>query len=109
MRNSKLFRSLLAAIMAASLGSPALVLASTPRNPEATSIAVSYADLNLENEEGVLVLYRRLQWASKKVCGDSPVKLALHVLRQVNQCYRQTLTDAVEQVDNEYLTRIHAR
>ncbi len=108
MRNSKLFKSLLAAIVGVGLGSPAIVLASTPSHLETNSIAVSYADLNLQNEEGVRVLYRRLRRASKGVCGDSPLKLVGPVLRQANQCYRETLTEAVEKVNNELLTRIHA-
>ena len=29
-------------------------------------------------------------------------------LQHVNQCYGQTLAEAVETIDNEHLTRIHA-
>lgn len=108
MKESKLFVSLLAAIVGVGLGSPAMLLAGSPSDLENGGIAVSYADLNLQNEEGVQVLYRRLRQASRDVCGDTPLKLVGPVLRQANECYRETLTEAVEKVDNENLTRIHA-
>ncbi len=110
MKESKVFKSLLATIVAVGLGVPAMVLASTSSHLETISITVSYADLNLENKEGVQVLYRRLRRASKEVCGDRSLTLLGSVVRlqQVNQCYGQTLAEAVETIDNEHLTRIHA-
>ena len=69
MKESKLFKSLVATFVVIVLGGPAVVLASTSSHLETNKATVSYADLNLENEEGVRVLYRRLQRASKEVCG----------------------------------------
>ena len=110
MKELKLFKSLPATIVAVGLGVPAMVLAGTSSYLDTNSITVSYADLNLENEEGVQVLYRRLQQASKEVCGDTSLTLLGSTVRlqQVNQCYGQTLAEAVETIDNEHLTRIHA-
>ena len=68
MKESKLFKSLVATIVVIVLSGPAVVLAGTINYFEVGKASVSYADLNLENEESVRVLYRRLQRASNKLC-----------------------------------------
>ena len=111
MKESKLFKKFVVTFVVTVLGGPAVVLAST-QNPfhESTKVSVSYADLNLESEEGVRVLYRRLQHATKEVCSPKSLKITLSpfVNYQVRGCYRHTLSDAVDKVDNEDLTHIHA-
>jgi len=110
MKESKLFKSLVATFAVIVLGGPAVVLAGTPSYIENAKATVFYADLNLENEEGVRVLYQRLQYASKEVCGVTSRKSAgsLYFLSKAKQCYRETLSNAVDKFDNEDLTRIHA-
>ncbi len=114
MKESKLFKSLVATFVVIVLGGPAVVLASTSSHLETNKATVSYADLNLENEEGVRVLYQRLQYASKEVCGVASLKIPQSILarssrrRATQQCYRETLSNAVDKFDNEDLTRIHA-
>ena len=109
MKESKLFKSLLATIVAVGLGVPAMVLASTSSHLETYKVTVSYADLNLENEAGVQVLYGRLQRASSNVCDATSLQIIGIIGRQqVSQCYRETLADLVQKVDNANLTRIHA-
>ncbi len=112
MKESKLFKSLVATFVIIVLGGPAVVLAGTPSYYyEDTKASVSYADLNLENEEGVRVLYQRLQHASKEVCGvvaSLRINGSLHFLSKAQQCYRETLSNAVDKFDNHDLTRIHA-
>ena len=111
MKDSKLFKSLVATFVVIVFGGPAVVLASTPNYIEVKT-TVSYADLNLENEEGVRVLYQRLQHATKKVCSatslEIPRTVPILLQRGTRQCYRETLSNAVEKFDNEVLTRIHA-
>ena len=110
MKESKLFKSLVATFVVIVLVGPAAVLADTPSYIEDAKATVSYADLNLENEEGVRVLYRRLQYASKEVCGVTRLLIAGSImhLQGTQQCYRETLSNAVDKFDNEDLTRIHA-
>ncbi len=115
MKESNLFKSLVAIFVVIVLSGPVVVLADTHSNfvdgPKAT---VSYADLNLESEEGVRVLYRRLQHASREVCSTASPKIAESVIMQwgrrlgTRRCNRLTLSNAVDQFDNEDLTRIHA-
>ncbi len=110
MKESKLFKGLVATFVVIVLGGPTVVLAGTPSNFEDAKATVSYADLNLENEEGVRLLYRRLQRASKEVCGVTSLLIAgsLRHLQGTQQCYRHTLSNVVDKFDNEDLARIHA-
>ncbi len=114
MKESKLFKGLVATFVVIGLSGPAVVLASTSSHLETNKATVSYVDLNLENEEGVRVLYQRLQYTSKEVCGITSPKIAESLLRKssrrraTRQCYRETLSNAVDEFDNEDLTRIHA-
>lgn len=73
------------------------------------SVTVPYADLNLDHEEGVAVLYRRLQYASESVCGVriAKVRRCLASKRQADDCYNRTLTKAVESVGSEMLASLH--
>ncbi len=111
MKESKLFKSLVATFVVIVLSGPAIVQAAgTISNFDDGKAAVSYADLNLENEEGVQTLYRRLQRTSKDVCGVTSLKIAgsVHWFTESLQCYRETLSNTVEKIDNDDLTRIHA-
>jgi len=110
MKESKLIKGLVAAFVVIVLGGPAVVLAGTHSYIEDVKATVSYADLNLESEQGVRVLYRRLQRTSKEVCGVTSLQIAgsLNFLSKTKQCYRETLSNAVDKFDNDDLTRIHA-
>ncbi len=117
MKESKLFKSLVATFVVIVLSGPAVVQAAgTISYIEVGKASVSYADLNLESEESVRVLYRRLKRASKELCSDAPPKIAGSLPKiyqlsngvETRQCYRETLSQLVEKVDNEDLTRIHA-
>ena len=110
MKESKLFKSLVATFVVIVLSGPAVVLAGTPSYIEDDEIAVSYADLNLESEESVRVLYRRLKRASKEACGGGSLRHSRSIIMKSSrlQCYRETLSNAVDNIDNEDLTRIHA-
>ncbi len=117
MKELKLFKSLVATIVVIVLSGPAVVQAAgTISYIEVGKASVSYADLNLENEESVRVLYRRLQRASKELCSATPPQIAgslpnvysLDNTQETRQCYREALSNAVDKFDNEDLTRIHA-
>ncbi len=116
MKESKLFGSLVATFVVIVLSGPAVVLADTTSYFEVDKARVSYADLNLESEEGVRVLYRRLKHASKELCSATPPRIAGSVPnyyqpyngQETRQCYREALSNAVDKFDNEDLTRIHA-
>ncbi len=112
MKESKLFKSLVAIFVVIVIAGPAVVLAGTPSHigDAKATVIVSYADLNLENEEGVRVLYQRLQYASTEVCSVASRRIALSIgyVQGTKRCYRETLSNAVDKFDNEDLSRIHA-
>ncbi len=117
MTESKLFKSLVATFVVIVLSGPAVVQAAgTITYIEVGKASVSYADLNLESEESVRVLYRRLKRASKDLCSATPPQIAgslpnIYQLRngvENRQCYREALSNAVDKIENEDLTRIHA-
>ncbi len=83
----------------------------TSSHIQTNNAAVSYADLNLENEEDVQVLYRRLEHATEKVCRLSASRIVISNSNRSHaykQCYRETLAEAVEKIDNVDLSRIQA-
>ena len=88
------------------------VIASATMRPDTSerTTTVSTADLNLLDEQGVTVLYRRLQRASRNVCGSANIVTAGSLKqRQLNQqCYRETLKNAVQDFSNTKLTQLHA-
>ncbi len=114
MKESKFFKSLVATFVVIGLSGPAVVQATdTISYFEVGKASVSYADLNLESKEGVRVLYRRLKRASNELCSATPPQVAgrvsnFYLLQETPQCYREALSNAVDKIDNEILTRIHA-
>ena len=76
---------------------------------ERRSVKVPYADLNLAEEKGAAVLYRRLQVASESVCG---IRLArdqrsLRWTKIAEDCYERALSAAVDSVGSEVLLSLH--
>ncbi len=110
MKESKLFKSLVATFVVIVLGGPAVVLAGTSSDFEDAKVTVSYADLNLETKKGVQTLYRRLQRASKEVSGLTSFRRvgSARIMHKARQSYRNALSNAVEKIDNERLSEIHA-
>ena len=109
MKESKLFKGLLAAIVLVALGAPAYATADASSQLQGKSVKVSYGDLNLEKYEGAKALYRRLQQASKQACNVRSLREEGSLIRvaEGRQCYLDTLSKAVAEIDNELLTKIH--
>ncbi len=109
MKESKLFKSLLVTIVVVALGAPAIASASDKNELKGVSVKVSYADLNLKKKAGAQALYHRLQQASKQACDFHGFRNAGSVKRMTvtRRCYREALSAAVEQIDNELVTNIH--
>ncbi len=111
MKESNRVRKLLIASAVVVLGIPAIASA-TPNisNVEDAAVRVSYADLNLSSEAGLVTLYSRLKSASNAVCGPRSL-LEAGSLRQLSQnkvCYRNALSKAVAKFNNATLDEIHA-
>lgn len=74
----------------------------------ASSIEVSYTDLDLADPAAASTLYARLKMASRKVCGHRPPPLGISAVREYRDCYESTLTKAVNRVNNRQLYALHA-
>jgi len=98
-----------AAIIASGLVLPVVGSAATPSHIDDAAVRVSYADLNIENEEGAKVLYARLKRASQEVCGIGSLDLvrSLTETRKARACYEKALTAAVEKIDSKTLNDVH--
>lgn len=110
MKKSNTFNHMMASLVWIILGASHVALANTSSRFEEVSETVAFADLNLANEAGVRVLYGRLKHAARNVCGVTTPQFVGSVsgTQQVKECYRETLTEAVEEIDNDLLSRIHA-
>lgn len=107
MKESKLNKGVVAAIAVVVFGMPAI--ASADLELKGKSEKVSYADLNVDKEEGAAQLYRRIQQASKRVCGVESLKNtgSVREVSQSRRCYRETLDATVAKIDSPALTEIH--
>ncbi len=76
---------------------------------ERLSKNVSYGDLNINNEKGVAVLYRRLQSASAEVCNVRRAwqRKCTSCMRDAQECYEDALSKAVDAVGSDLLLALH--
>ena len=109
MKESKLSKGLLATIIVVALAAPTIASADTKSELKGVSVKVSYADLNLEKQEGAKALYRRLQQASRRACDYRGLKASGSLRRMIEtqRCYDETLSDAVAELNNDMVTEIH--
>ena len=69
-------------------------------------MTVSYADLNLNSDAGIAVLYKRLRHAARQVCGDmDPTSLARGL--ETMKCINNAMSQAVAQVNSPLLTSLY--
>lgn len=110
MKESKFIRSLAVTLVAVVLSGPVAVLAATYSNLEDARVTVSYADLNLDTEQGVQTLYRRLQRASKDASGLTALSVVGSVQRvyDARRYYNELLSRSVANINNKRLSEIHA-
>lgn len=81
----------------------------TPTKADEVSVTIPIADLNLDNEKGVAVLYRRLQRAAEVICGveSYSVTRSAKLQNKLAACYSATLTASVDKIDNFTLKQMH--
>ena len=71
------------------------------------TLKVSYADLNLNSENGAATLYQRIRGAAHLVCGMEGHALVEHISWQ--KCYDGALGDAVTKVNNPLVTAVYRK
>jgi len=107
MKESKIVKGVVATFAVIAFSLPAIATADIELIGK--SEKVSYADLDVEKDAGAQVLYRRLQQASKRVCGVESMKIVggVREMSEIRSCYREALDTAVAKVGNDMLTEIH--
>jgi UrcA family protein len=70
-------------------------------------MTVSYADLNLNSDAGIAVLYKRLRYAARQVCGDLDTT-NLSRGRITTDCINNAMSQAVAQINSPTLTGLYA-
>lgn len=104
----------LRAVLAAALTTATLIAAVAPAHAAGRAdasaprqFAVSYADLDLQTEDGALALYQRIAMATRQVCPDDHSR-DLRRLRALHACRAEAMDRAISGVGNERLAAIHA-
>jgi UrcA family protein len=109
MKYLNLINGVVVTVAAIAFSVPAVASADSGPQFKGTSEKVQYSDLDIRKREGAEQLYRRLQAASKRVCGVEPLKVtgSIEGFAQARRCYRQSLDAAVAKLDNDTVTKIH--
>jgi UrcA family protein len=68
---------------------------------------VHFGDLNVERQEGAAVLYRRIERAAERVCGEPQLTGSYFISPFWRSCVRQAVEQAVATVDRPALTAYH--
>ena len=81
-----MFKTMLLAMLAA--GSvPAPAIATTTAQDRLPDVAVSYGDLNLATDAGIVALDRRIAMAAQAACNDASGLRDIARLREIRQCW----------------------
>ena len=109
MKESKLIKGIVTTVAVVAFSLPAIASADAGAELKGRTEKIGYSDLNVEKQAGAEQLYRRLQLASKRVCGVESLKIAgsVRVVSESRRCYRDTLDAAVAKIDSAALTSIH--
>ena len=73
------------------------------------SVSVSLQELNLDNASGQEAAYKRLKRAARNLCGSPNLREAggLEQAMSNRECFSETLTEAVETLDNRDVSALH--
>ena len=110
MKESNLRKVQIAASFALILAAPVVTKAANYSfEADSGALRVSYSDLDLSSDEGVAVLYTRLQSASREACdvGSYQKKASVKATLAANACYADVLSKVVAKVGSDKLTAIH--
>jgi len=102
------FKYFLALLLGIGLSFPAITTA-MPHTAENYNVKVSIVDLDLSGERGIASLYQRIKSAARKACGGRQNLLDLTTTRLHRKCVAQAMDTAVNEVNNNQLTKLHAK
>jgi|SRR5882724_238318 len=104
MKHSSLIRiALTASAVLVTFGGAAACAAT---HDDAPTVAVSYQDLDISTPNGAQMLYRRIQSAALKVCGEVQARDFARSRAQ-RACYANAVASAVDTVNQPQLSAVH--
>lgn len=71
------------------------------------SVKINTAHLDTSSKDGAEVLYRKIEHAAEKICGDSSSRLPLGLARKMRACKKEVVEKAVYKSDMPMLTALH--
>jgi UrcA family protein len=93
---------------AACLACAQTAMAAEPERTDVPSVKVYYGDLNLQRDEAVASLYRRIERAAERVC-ERPNERAVQQIYATRKCTETAIERAVASINMPALTRHAAR
>jgi len=102
--DTRSFRTVILAITAITAMTLSSIVSASVSN-----IVVSYDKTDLKNHRGQVIVYQKLQNASRQLCGSSNVRVTGSLMRATanQECYEGTLTAAVQRLDHPAITALH--
>lgn len=94
------------AIVCAALAASTSVISASASAEEVEERSVHYNQYELATDAGARKLYNELKAASRQVCASW--RMAERI-REYNACYANALSDAVNDVNQQTLTKLHDR
>lgn len=81
-----------------------------PGSDDADVIRVSYADLDIDKEQGAAKLYSRFKNAAREFCGVDYIHIyrELGYTQKARECYAATLDELVSKTDSELVKALHS-
>jgi UrcA family protein len=94
-----------AAALLLACGAAGLAAAATPVD-QVPSVVVRYGDLNLQSDDGLLALHRRLSAAASKVCPKPSSNLDLAGLTLARSCQSAAIARAMRSLHDPHLVEL---
>jgi UrcA family protein len=98
---SKITSTAIAALLAAAVTAGAN--AAQP-DPDAVTVRVPVADLNLATQQGAAVALRRIRRAAGSICGEQPAAVDLKRRALYDSCMRSTVSKVIASLNNPLVT-----
>ena len=89
----------------------ALAVLATPANAaearQRMAEPVTYADLDLSSEAGAATMLKRMRYAAREICDDTPRRRSLAQNTRTRQCVDGSLDRAVARLNEPAVTALH--
>jgi UrcA family protein len=78
-------------------------------DPDVRTMVVRYGELNLQSDEAIVILYKRIAAAADYVCSPAVYRANLGVIAKWRDCHRSAISRAVADIGQPRLTHYVAQ